>query len=114
MKTIVTSLALAFSLLAATAENWPSFRGPTRQGISMERDVPLNWSTDSNIVWKTEIPGKGWSSPVVWGDRIFVTSTLANDTKCHVICVDRKSGKLTFTGRWYGVGNPSEIRFLQL
>ena len=96
MKTIVTSLALALSLLAATAENWPSFRGPTRQGISMERDVPLSWSMDSNIVWKTEIPGKGWSSPVVWGDRIFVTSTLANDTKCHVICVDRKSGKLVW------------------
>ncbi|MBK8000775.1 MAG: PQQ-binding-like beta-propeller repeat protein [Verrucomicrobia bacterium] len=94
MKTILTSLIVTISLLTASAENWPSFRGPTRQGMSTERDLPLNWSADSNIAWKTEIPGNGWSSPIVWGDKIFVTSTLASDTKCHVICVDRKSGKI--------------------
>ncbi len=96
MKSTFAILVLLASLASAMAENWPSFRGPTRQGISMERDLPLTWSADSNIAWKTEIPGNGWSSPVVWGDRVFVTSTSDDDTKCRVICVDRKSGKITW------------------
>ena len=80
--------------LSASADNWPSFRGPTRQGLSVEREVPLNWSAESNIVWKTEVPGQGWSSPIVWGDRLFVTSATDNGTKCHVLCFDRKAGKI--------------------
>lgn len=57
------------------ADNWPCFRGPSRQGISHEKNVPVEWSATSNIVWKTPIPGKGWSSPIVIGDGlIFRTS----------------------------------------
>ncbi|HYE33487.1 MAG TPA: PQQ-binding-like beta-propeller repeat protein [Methylomirabilota bacterium] len=56
--------------------------------------VPLHWSPTNAIKWKTAIPGQGWSSPVVWGDHIFVTSATDGGTKCHVICIDRPSGKI--------------------
>jgi outer membrane protein assembly factor BamB len=87
-------IALAFLSCLVHAENWPEFRGPTRQGISTERNLPLAWSADSNIVWKAAIPGDGWSSPIVWGDRVFVTSASANGADCHVIALDRKTGQI--------------------
>ena len=54
-------------------KQWPSFRGPTGQGIVLETNVPLNWSPSENVLWRQKLPGRGNSSPVVWGDRIFVT-----------------------------------------
>ncbi|MDZ4850193.1 MAG: PQQ-binding-like beta-propeller repeat protein [Pirellulaceae bacterium] len=76
------------------AEEWPRFRGPTGQGISSEKQLPLTWSDTENIAWKTAVPGEGWSSPVVWGNRIFVTATTEEGTSCHVICVNRVSGAI--------------------
>ncbi len=61
---------------AAQAEDWPCFRGPSRQGLSQEKDVPTEWSATSNVKWKTAIPGEGWSSPIVLGDDVFVTTAL--------------------------------------
>jgi outer membrane protein assembly factor BamB len=78
----------------AQAENWPQFRGPTGQGISREKDVPLKWSATENIAWKTPLPAEGWSSPIVYGDRVFVTGTTGGGSKCHVLALDRKSGKI--------------------
>src|SRR5437867_6283817 len=87
-----------FSLLAAAltvpAENWPRFRGPGGQGLSTERGLPLHWSANSNLVWKTPIPGQGWSSPIVWADRVFVTTATENGTRCHVLCLDRRTGRI--------------------
>jgi outer membrane protein assembly factor BamB len=85
---------LALWSLRLGAENWPRFRGPTGQGISSERNLLLHWSTSSNVVWKTAIPGEGWSSPIVWGDRVFVTTATQNGTRCHVLCFDRVSGRV--------------------
>lgn len=79
---------------AASAENWPMFRGPTRQGISAEKNLPLHWSSDSNVLWKTSIPGQGWSSPIVWNDRIFVTSATDEGETCRVLSIDRTSGEI--------------------
>src|SRR6186713_552024 len=56
-------------LHAAAAEDWPQFRGPTGQGHSSESGLPVEWSETSNIVWKTRVPGTGWSSPVVAGGK---------------------------------------------
>jgi outer membrane protein assembly factor BamB len=78
----------------ALAENWPQFRGPTGQGISSETALPLHWGPESNVVWKTEIPGQGWSSPTVWDHYVFVTTAVAGGTECRVLCLDRDSGKL--------------------
>lgn len=62
-------------LLAAVAfaENWPQWRGPFGTGVSTEKGLPAEWSRDQNIAWRTHLPGLGVSSPVVWGDRVFVT-----------------------------------------
>lgn len=78
----------------AHAENWPRFRGPTGQGVSTETGLPVEWSATENIAWKTPIPGEGWSSPVVFGENVFVTSTTDEGRSCHVICVDRRTGEI--------------------
>jgi outer membrane protein assembly factor BamB len=71
------ALALSFTSLAAAGE-WPQFRGPQSTGIAADDpSLPDSWSTTRGVVWKTDIPGSGWSSPVVWGDRIFVTSVIS-------------------------------------
>ena len=57
-------------------EQWPQFRGPGSMGIAESAQLPTEWSTTKNVRWKTAIPGHGWSSPIVWGDRIFVTSVV--------------------------------------
>ena len=62
-----------------TEDNWPQFRGPGGLGISPDTGVPTSWSESQNILWKTAIAGRGHSSPVVWGDRIFLTTALEGD-----------------------------------
>jgi outer membrane protein assembly factor BamB len=57
--------------------NSPQFRGPRGDGVAYGTNLPVTWSTTSNVVWSCTIPGKGWSSPVVWGDRVFATSTVS-------------------------------------
>ncbi len=86
-------LGLTLLTLSANTENWPRFRGPSGQGISSETKLPLSWSAMSNIVWKAPVPGEGWSSPIVWAERLFVTTATENGTKCHVLCLDRKTGQ---------------------
>lgn len=93
------SLLLSVCVSPLVAEDWSSFRGPTGQGISSETDLPIKWSNTDNIAWKTTIPGEGWSSPVVHGDHVFVTSTTDDGTSCHVICVDRRSGNIRWNTR---------------
>jgi len=90
------TLLLALSLLVplARAENWPQFRGPTGQGLSTETNLPTEWSATKNVAWKTPIPGEGWSSPIVWDNRIFLTTALQKGTLCHVLCLDRDTGKI--------------------
>ena len=90
----MTFLSLAMMWTGARGENWPAFRGPTGQGISTETNLPLNWGPEQNIRWKTEIPGIGWSSPIVWADRVFLTSTTPDGVSCHVICVGKSDGKI--------------------
>src|SRR6185503_18353643 len=76
------------------AENWPFWRGSSRQGVSQETGLPLHWSAESNIVWKTEIPGEGWSSPIVYGRQVFLTSATESGVQCRVISIDRETGQV--------------------
>ncbi len=95
MKHIFSFLCLfLFATNLCPAENWPRFRGPDGQNVSAATGLPVEWSVEDNIAWKTEIPGNGWSSPIVWGDRIFLTSATDDDKKCHVIALDGKSGDI--------------------
>ncbi|HEY0548856.1 MAG TPA: PQQ-binding-like beta-propeller repeat protein [Verrucomicrobiae bacterium] len=94
---VLTSCQSPRTAQKSISANWPRFRGPNGQGHSSETGAPLNWSTNSHLAWKTEIPGEGWSSPIVCNGRIFLTSALENGTKCHVICIDAKSGAIIWS-----------------
>ena len=74
------------------AENWSSFRGVNAQGHSVEKQLPINWTDRQNIAWKTELPGKGWSSPIVYEGTVYVTATTEEGASCRIISVDSKTG----------------------
>jgi outer membrane protein assembly factor BamB len=80
--------------LPAFAQDWPEFRGPSGQGHSDERNLPLTWSETSNVKWKAALPGKGWSSPAIQGDRIWLTTATEDGKSLRVICVDRNTGNI--------------------
>jgi outer membrane protein assembly factor BamB len=89
-------MRLAVLLLASIIfpQDWPQFRGPTGQGISEERGLPVTWSETKNVRWKTAIPGRGWSSPVIQGDRIWLTTATEEGRSLRAISVDVNSGAI--------------------
>lgn len=87
----------AFVLLlciTAAAQDWPEFRGPSGQGISDEHGLPLVWSETNHVKWKIAIPGRGWSSPAILGDRIWLTTATDDGKSLRAICVDRNTGSI--------------------
>ncbi len=90
--TTLVVLGLAPGATAVAEEHWPQFRGPTGRGHSSATEVPLRWSAES-VVWKTELKGRGQSSPVNWGDRIFLTGASEDGRERHVFCVSRIDGQ---------------------
>ena len=115
----MTFLIALLCVTAADVDGWANWRGPKDDGMA-RGDAPLEWSDTKNIAWKLKIPGRGFSSPIVWGDRIFVTSAVAGeaepvveappqqgrrggmrsggargvDHKFLLYCIDRKTGKI--------------------
>jgi outer membrane protein assembly factor BamB len=75
------------------AENWPGWRGPSGDGVSAEKGIPTKWSSTENIAWRIAVPGEGHSSPIVWGDKVFLTSSLTEKNKRILLCLDRLSGQ---------------------
>jgi outer membrane protein assembly factor BamB len=71
---VVTSI-----VSAKDSSNWPQWRGPDSQGVSSEKNLPFEWSDTKNVLWKTALPGRGFSSPIVWGKQIFLTSVIEGD-----------------------------------
>jgi outer membrane protein assembly factor BamB len=86
------SSLLLFTISAAAAD-WPGWRGRHGDGRSDETGIPVHWSKTENIAWKVPIPGKGHSSPIIWGDRVFVTSCIEEEQKRMLYCLDRKTGE---------------------
>lgn len=88
-------LCLLALLLAAPAfaEDWPCWRGPRLDGTSIDAKAPLEWSKTENVRWKVPIPGRGYSSPVIVGERIFLTSCDEEKLERNLLCLDRKTGK---------------------
>jgi outer membrane protein assembly factor BamB len=78
-------IAFAFCLVALTdaarGADWPQFRGPGGSGLTDASKLPSEWSADKNIRWKVEIPGVGWSSPVIWGNKVFITTAITENQK---------------------------------
>ncbi len=90
------TLLLLFVLVsspAAAADNWPQFRGPRGDGAA-DAKLPLTWSESENVKWKIPIHGKGWSSPVIWGDQLWLTTATEDGKQMSALCVDRHSGKV--------------------
>jgi outer membrane protein assembly factor BamB len=89
----MTKTLLLLSLLFLS-QDWPQFRGPTGQGHSDERGLPLTWSETKNVRWKVAIPGRGWSSPAIQGDRIWLTTATDEGKSLRAISVDRNTGAI--------------------
>lgn len=91
-------LALVFLVSPALADdNWPQWRGPTVDGISATATPPIHWSATENIAWKTPIPGKGHSSPIIWGNRVYLTTCIENELSRRLLCLDKSTGQVLWT-----------------
>jgi outer membrane protein assembly factor BamB len=99
------SAVLLANLGGPAAADWLQFRGPAGLAISSDKGVPVTWSADSNIAWKTALPGPGASSPIIIGERVFITCYSGygiskddpgeqKNLKRHLLCIERKSGKI--------------------
>lgn len=85
---------ISLALATALAQDWPQFRGPDGQGHSAVKRLPLKWSdTSANIMWRTKIDGLGWSSPVIAGDRLWLTTAADDGTSLRALCLEVKSGR---------------------
>ena len=104
---------------------WPQWRGPTWNGVALQADPPVTWSETENLRWKTSVDGKGWGTPIIWGERIFLLTAIALDKKMAIpdvipagtpninlhpqvvdswkpqklaiVCIDRITGKLLWS-----------------
>jgi outer membrane protein assembly factor BamB len=110
---------------AQSADEWPQFRGPTGDGISLATNVPLTWSTNQNVKWKASVPGRGRSSPVFLGNRIWLTTAFetnvrtfsagpdrmqqAEQVEIGVVCLDRPTGKQLYYKELFLVDNPPAV-----
>jgi outer membrane protein assembly factor BamB len=107
---IVNILSILLLTLSASltqgAENWPQFRGPDGTGLSDARGLPLHWSETQNVVWKTAIHDRGWSSPVIYGKQIWLTSASNDGRELFVLCVDRDTGKIIRDWKLFDVAQP--------
>ncbi len=74
--------------------NWTDYRGPNKNGISTAQNIPTSWSDSTNVTWKTEIPGRGWSSPVIFNDKIWLTTALQEGKKLRLLSVNANSGEI--------------------
>jgi outer membrane protein assembly factor BamB len=104
MLSVLTVVCLATNV--SSAENWPEFRGPLGNGHAAALGLPLQWSETENVVWKTPIHDKGWSSPVIWGNQIWLTTASADGHKLFAMCIDKTTGKIVHDIQLFEVEKP--------
>src|SRR6516162_6052722 len=75
---LASGLYVAFLCVGGRGDEWPQFRGPNGSATSAEKRLPTEWDADRNIAWKAKLPGYGWSSPIVWGDKVFLTTAVTD------------------------------------
>jgi outer membrane protein assembly factor BamB len=90
----------------AAEDNWPAFRGPAGDGRSAATEAPLHWAENQNVVWKTAIPGLGWSSPVVWGNQVWLTTATPDGKELSALCLDLATGRVVRTVKVFDVAEP--------
>src|SRR4051812_16157934 len=96
VRTIFLLYLILILPLTGASEDWPQFRGPTGQGHSLEQGLPLTWSETKNIAWRVAIPGKGWSSPVLQGEQIWLTTGVDEGHSLGALCLQRDTGRLLY------------------
>ena len=110
MKGFILLLTTAASCLIIEAnEQWSQFRGHYGNGIIKSTSAPINWSENTNIDWKTPIHDRGWSSPVIWNDQIWMTTATKDGNKMYAICVNKLSGKIEHDIHVFDVKSPQAI-----
>lgn len=87
-------VTLLFAATAFAADNWPDYRGPHRNGHVDAPQLPVEWSESNNITWKTPIHGRGHSTPVIWGNQIWLTTATEDGKKQYAMCVDKSTGEI--------------------
>ncbi|MBA63784.1 MAG: quinonprotein alcohol dehydrogenase [Planctomycetaceae bacterium] len=102
-----TLFLLANSVFAQN--NWEQFRGPNGNGHIDAPDLAERWSEGNNVVWKTSIHDRGWSSPVIWENQIWVTTATIDGSKLFAVCLDKSSGKILHDKHIFDVENPQRI-----
>jgi outer membrane protein assembly factor BamB len=108
MKSLLHLLALAVVAVPCSLAQgeWPQFRGPTGQGTSDAKGLPLTWSETQNVKLKTAIHGKAWSSPVIWGGQVWMTTATEDGRELSAICVDRETGKVLLDQKLFDIATP--------
>lgn len=109
---VVVRVFMACVLAGYTAraeENWPQFRGPKGDGRSDAKGLPLSWSETENVKWKTPIHGKAWSSPVIWGGQVWMTTAPEEGTRLYAVCVDKETGKVMRDVKLFDVVLPQYV-----
>jgi len=110
---VVLSASLVLSLAAAA--DWPEFRGPYGNGLVLAPGdnkpvgLPLSWSETENVKWKTEIPYRGWSTPVILNGQVWLTTATLEGNDFFVICVDAATGKIVFNKKLFHCDNPEPL-----
>jgi len=102
------SLSLAASGISAE-EIWPEFRGPTGDGHADSTGLPVTWSETENVAWTTAIPGRGWSSPVIWHEQIWLTTATPDGKEMFAVCVDRATGQIVRHVKVFDTPRPEPI-----
>ena len=90
----ILTLLIVNSISVTQAQNWPNFRGPNGDGTSIETNLPTRWDSRTNVVWKSPVPGLGHSSPIIWEDKLYITTALSETQEKLLLCYDCKSGHL--------------------
>jgi outer membrane protein assembly factor BamB len=106
MRLLPTLIAASIAAAALAADNWTEFRGPNGTGIAPAATPPGRWSETENVRWKTPIHDKGWSSPVVWGDQVWLTTATADGKHLYAVCVEGPTGKVLHDIKLFDVEKP--------
>ena len=106
---ILILITVASCVVIEANEQWSQFRGHYGNGIIKSTSAPINWSENTNIDWKTPIHDRGWSSPVIWNDQIWMTTATKDGNKMYAICVNKLSGKIEHDIHVFDVKSPQAI-----